>query len=60
MTLQTVIQEVLASEQLTQQHQQQINTLLRLQSYTEADVQALDRLTDAVLSNRVRVETPDV
>jgi len=60
MTIQTVIQEVLASDRLTRKQQEIINTLLWQGRYTEADIQALDQLTDAVLSNRVQVETPNI
>ncbi len=60
MTIKTVIQEVLASDRLTRQQQEKINALLWQGRYSEVDIQALDQLTDAVLSNRVQVEDPSL
>lgn len=60
MTIQTIIRGVLATRLLTRHHQEQINMLLWQRRYTEADIQALEQLTDAVLSQQVQVEEPNL
>ncbi|MDX2270625.1 MAG: hypothetical protein NW237_01565 [Cyanobacteriota bacterium] len=54
MSIQQIIQEVFASAHLTEAQEDAINTILWDHRFSEQDIDALDRLIEAILRKEVR------
>ncbi len=57
MSIEAMVNRVLESGQITQEQEERINLMLRQQTYTDADLYALDTLCVALFTGKVQSVT---